>query len=753
MSINSALPRLLLIDMTPMGGVSATGALKEVYFGDWPGDRILQLHEDAPGKPTLINPTGASSGKDVNGDAIADACARFDPEVILYRPVADRPALHARAMTLIAALGAPHIIWMMDDWPDRLRQTDPAHFESMDRDLRILVQSAARNFAISEPMARVFSERYDASFGTARNGVRRSDWERNFGPSRKDEIIMRYAGSLAPDTTKNSVLTAAAVAAALHDENPKFRFEIRTQAHWCNQYCKEFDQFGGVSIEASNDTPAEYRRWLMTADVLLIAYNFDDETERYLKYSFANKVPEALASGAAIVVFGPKSIETVRYLTETSAVVAVTENEPDQLRIELAALITDDAKQRRLGESARNLAFSEFELQRAKTSFLAEIESVAARKPRVWKGGCTIDESGFVYSVLGAEKHTGVMVDVGAHEGAALAPFAAAGWKVLAFEPDPRNRRALISAYGRRDNVLIFPQAIGDHEQKGVPFFTSKISTGISGLHAFHNSHSESARVDMTTLNAALKGESFDAADFLKIDVEGYEKAVLDGFDLARFTPRAVVAEFDDAKTTKLGYAMHDLAKLLRDYRYEVFVSEWAPITEYGADHTWRRLIQYPCVTAPGAWGNLIAFKDAPTDDQIDMAIRKNTIDQFARPTPSLKERLLQKMITHHPVKAELLRILRWAPRALAGRQRLVLLWLTIATLFTLLGAIVSTVSPAWWALLWAVAASMALVHLIIAYGLERLEVFETERLDSLNRLQNDLKRARADKGVADTNT
>jgi len=42
---------------------------------------------------------------------------------------------------------------------------------------------------------------------------------------------------------------------------------------------------------------------------------------------------------------------------------------------------------------------------------------------------------------------------------------------------------------------------------------------------------------------------------------------------------------------------------------YEVLVSEWEPIVEYGRRHTWKRFVRYPATIAADGWGNLIAVQ------------------------------------------------------------------------------------------------------------------------------------------------
>lgn len=69
-------------------------------------------------------------------------------------------------------------------------------------------------------------------------------------------------------------------------------------------------------MNAVEHSAKNYAAWLRAADVLLIAYNRDPESVRYVRYSMANKLPEFLASGAALLVDGPLEVATVRYAVD-----------------------------------------------------------------------------------------------------------------------------------------------------------------------------------------------------------------------------------------------------------------------------------------------------------------------------------------------------------------------------------------------------------------------------------------------------
>lgn len=215
----------------------------------------------------------------------------------------------------------------------------------------------------------------------------------------------------------------------------------------------------------------------------------------------------------------------------------------------------------------------------------------------------------------------GVMIDVGAHYGSSLAPFAKDGWEVHAFEPDPANWAKLAATYGGYPNVTIVQKAVSDQTGE-MPLFTSDESTGISSLASFTAGHAHSANVEVLKLRDYMADANIHTVDFMKVDVEGFERHVLDGYDWI-IAPNVLLLEFEDSKTISLGYSWRDLADELCSRGYQVLVSEWFPILQYGSGHQWRHFRLYPVeLSDPHAWGNLLAAK---TLDQLTPAIRVAT--------------------------------------------------------------------------------------------------------------------------------
>ena len=200
----------------------------------------------------------------------------------------------------------------------------------------------------------------------------------------------------------------------------------------------------------------------------------------------------------------------------------------------------------------------------------------------------------------------GIMLDVGVHYGESSLPYSEMGWKIIGFEPDPRNRAKIPPI----PNLKLYHEAISERDGETLSFYSSPVSTGISSLSAFHPSHQETAKVKTITLKTVCANEQLPKVDFLKIDTEGHDLFALRSFPFERYQPEVILCEFEDHKTVPLGYTYRNLGDLLIEKGYSVYLSEWKPILQYGTTHQWNCLKPYPAKLQDSrAWGNFMAVQ------------------------------------------------------------------------------------------------------------------------------------------------
>lgn len=628
--MNVSHPRLLMIAGTPVGHNSATGRLKETLIAGWPSDAFLQLwHHDGTDQALhafrLGDDVVESRSRQLDISQAVKIADDFAPDAVYVNPVASMLQLEF-VETLLKRKSVPIVVHMMDDWPERLRLADPAGFANLDPLLRRVIRRATTCLSICDSMSRAYGNRYGREWLPLANGVDISRFPAqtprcNF--SKEAPFVVRYMGALADDMTFASVSDIAHAVASLQSRHP-LRFEIHTM-EWCRAKAERaFSDLPGVVVHGLVESQ-DYERTLCQADALVIAYNFDETSVRYTRYSLANKMPECLASGTPIIAYGPEEVATIAYLRQSSLAEVVCEREPTRLRDAILRFVNDSGYCEAMGKKARQFAASQLTSAAAQQRFLEILmESTVSSQPPQLMGPFAredkahYDETDCIATLFGGTLAGSTMIDVGAHFGTSLAHFLDKGWQIFAFEPDRKNRSKLLERLDKHANkglVTLDTRAVGNRSKKGLSFYTSEVSTGISSLSAFHASHHESQQVDVVTLREFLEPHDLAEVDFLKIDTEGHDLFVLQGFPWERFRPRVIECEFEDGKTTQLGYTFHDLADYLQEKGYSVYVSEWHPIVRYGIRHDWRQLTRYPCALAdPRGWGNLLAFRE-PIDE------------------------------------------------------------------------------------------------------------------------------------------
>ncbi|GEM_PF-973070 len=200
------------------------------------------------------------------------------------------------------------------------------------------------------------------------------------------------------------------------------------------------------------------------------------------------------------------------------------------------------------------------------------------------------------------------IVDVGAHIGIyaiAFALRAGSNGRVIAIEADPANADLMEAnvAVNQLRNLEIVRAAAGDHAGS-VRFasLNSKISH-VVGLtnHNAAVSAGEAARgeigVPMITLDSQLAGQQ---VDFIKIDVEGFEEAVLKGarelLADSKRRPRAILIEVHPYAWESMSTTSESLTSFMEQCGYRTETLDGRPrplITSYG------HLLAFPLHESP----------------------------------------------------------------------------------------------------------------------------------------------------------
>ncbi len=189
-----------------------------------------------------------------------------------------------------------------------------------------------------------------------------------------------------------------------------------------------------------------------------------------------------------------------------------------------------------------------------------------------WTGFHEFNEMRFLNRFL-AEDFT--FVDVGANQGE-YAVFAArrlSNGRVLAFEPTSFFYERLVHNAEQNGlvNVQCFQLGLSDSFGEALIYYNSNNSANHEGLASLFPVSGEGGTetIRMTTLDEIVRQHKVSRVDFIKVDVEGAEWAVLKGAEqvLRKFRPGLMV-ELNKETAGKAGYAVDDMIAWLESLGY-----------------------------------------------------------------------------------------------------------------------------------------------------------------------------------------
>jgi FkbM family methyltransferase len=171
------------------------------------------------------------------------------------------------------------------------------------------------------------------------------------------------------------------------------------------------------------------------------------------------------------------------------------------------------------------------------------------------------------------------VLDIGAHHGfytLLASKLVGPAGRVFAFEPSPREQKALRLnlLLNRCNNVSTQAVALGDEETEADFYVVSDQQTGFNSLRRPGiSSPTTQVKVRVKRLDDWLREARVDRVDFVKLDVEGGELAVLQGgANFLGRRPRPVcLVELEDARSEPWGLRAKDTANLLQGHGFQWF--------------------------------------------------------------------------------------------------------------------------------------------------------------------------------------
>lgn len=183
-----------------------------------------------------------------------------------------------------------------------------------------------------------------------------------------------------------------------------------------------------------------------------------------------------------------------------------------------------------------------------------------------WRGIHSYAEASLIRRHLATD---GVFLDVGANQGelTLIAARHAPAGRVIAFEPVPRWFLLLAENVHRNglSNVTVVNLALSDQESELEMFTSEDVSAqgafneGLSSFHRRAGRDTAVGRVSAVPLDRYAEREGLTRVDLIKVDVEGAERAVLEGAKgtLQRFRPRLIL-EWNEVESVSSTSGLRD---------------------------------------------------------------------------------------------------------------------------------------------------------------------------------------------------
>ena len=160
------------------------------------------------------------------------------------------------------------------------------------------------------------------------------------------------------------------IAKELTELNPDYRLEV---------YSNESDEgICGVLKAAPNviyggSIPySQVEQKTAECDIFVIAEGFRDEDINLTKYSLSTKASDGLASGAAILTYGPEDAGVVGYMKETGASMVCTN--PKSLKESLRELICNEELQKNFYQKAIEVTQAHHTIESSTATFEKVVE-------------------------------------------------------------------------------------------------------------------------------------------------------------------------------------------------------------------------------------------------------------------------------------------------------------------------------------------------------------------------------------------
>ncbi|MGO8698224.1 MAG: hypothetical protein ACLQVY_10955 [Limisphaerales bacterium] len=410
--MNTDFPKVLVVTTNGLRASGNFGLTVASLFGGWPDDKIANLHVLPPASDGLILTKSLNLGKECivgyrmgknlfgrlrpperqakdngNRNVITE---NLDPRTTLntygvLRGFADMlplrigtaawnwigqcspdlvlsPLERIRLMRLSTAISKkfriPVVPFIGDNWISTLYANSP--FLAMPRlclllELRRVLRRTSGGMAGSPAMASEYTNKFSKPFSTFLRAVDvPSDYPTPSLPRRNNGIVILYAGRLNCDRWR-SLLDVGKALTIVRSSGLDARLDVYSMAEDLEMYGACIRMPPSLNIRGSLE-PSEVFGKLIESDILLHVESFTEVQRQYTRLSLSTKIPQYLAAGRPILMYGPGELAVTKYVRSSGAGIVVDKRELDGIVNALTQLTRSRDLRTRLGRTGWSFA-------------------------------------------------------------------------------------------------------------------------------------------------------------------------------------------------------------------------------------------------------------------------------------------------------------------------------------------------------------------------------------------------------------
>ncbi|MBS1509694.1 MAG: glycosyltransferase [Bacteroidetes bacterium] len=297
----------------------------------------------------------------------------YKPDVI-YAQASSRETIFF-CIAMQEYINKPMVFHMMDDWPSTISEKGPfKNFwrKVIDKNFRQLLSRCTVLLSISDYMGEEYKRRYGKDSITFHNPIDLNFWKSfqrtqyQLGTSPR----LLYAGRIGLGIQASLESIAQAIDNMNKRDGKQVQFVLQTELkpEWTDQYACVKHQ----SLVPYKELPKVFAE----ADMLVLPYDFSDESIRFIKYSMPTKAPEYMVCGTPVIVYAPEVTAIVKDAEKNKWAKLVTVNNVDTLSQAIKEVVDSEEERKQIAQAAIGIAETKFNSVTVRSRFKDVLASV-----------------------------------------------------------------------------------------------------------------------------------------------------------------------------------------------------------------------------------------------------------------------------------------------------------------------------------------------------------------------------------------